>query len=280
MALTPPLKYHGGKSYLADWIIGHFPDHDSYTTFLEPYCGGCQVLFKHNPENKSEVIGDNNRLVTNFWRVLASPELFEHFHRTVSVLPFSEEEFEASKAQLVSSIGEEPEEGWQKVQQAIDFFIVARQSMSGRMRSFAPTSKNRLRSGMNEQVSAWLGATSGLAEVAARLRRVMVRKAEALDLIDEFNLASTVIYCDPPYLHSTRSTTIEYGPHEMSPSDHEELLKALRKCKARVLISGYLSPTYEVLTDSGWNLHKYETPNHAAKASVKEIKTECLWTNF
>lgn len=32
---TQPLKWHGGKSYLAKWILGgNFPDRDSYTEWM------------------------------------------------------------------------------------------------------------------------------------------------------------------------------------------------------------------------------------------------------
>lgn len=37
----PALHYHGSKYSLADWIIGHFPQHECY---VEPYGGGMGVL--------------------------------------------------------------------------------------------------------------------------------------------------------------------------------------------------------------------------------------------
>jgi len=41
-----PLKWHGGKSYLADRIIALMPRHLHY---VEPYFGGGQVLFRRDP---------------------------------------------------------------------------------------------------------------------------------------------------------------------------------------------------------------------------------------
>jgi len=41
-----PLKCHGGKSYLADWIINLMPKHLHY---VEPYAGGLAVLLAKNP---------------------------------------------------------------------------------------------------------------------------------------------------------------------------------------------------------------------------------------
>jgi site-specific DNA-adenine methylase len=51
MAQTP-LKWHGGKSYLAPWIISHFPK--NYTHYNEVFGGGLSILFAHDPTGKSE----------------------------------------------------------------------------------------------------------------------------------------------------------------------------------------------------------------------------------
>ena len=39
----PLVRYHGGKYMLADWIIGHFPEHRSY---VESFGGGGGCSFK------------------------------------------------------------------------------------------------------------------------------------------------------------------------------------------------------------------------------------------
>ena len=43
MTLTQPLKWHGGKYYLAKRIIEEFPTHVHY---VEPYFGGGSVLLQ------------------------------------------------------------------------------------------------------------------------------------------------------------------------------------------------------------------------------------------
>ena len=40
-----PLKYHGGKTYLAKNLISLMPFH---THFVEVFCGGLSVLFAKN----------------------------------------------------------------------------------------------------------------------------------------------------------------------------------------------------------------------------------------
>ena len=41
--LTPPLKWHGGKHYLASRIVGLMPPHLHY---VEPFFGGGTVLVR------------------------------------------------------------------------------------------------------------------------------------------------------------------------------------------------------------------------------------------
>jgi DNA adenine methylase len=46
--LTPPLKWHGGKFYLAAKIVALMPPHLHY---VEPYVGSGQVLFARDPKD-------------------------------------------------------------------------------------------------------------------------------------------------------------------------------------------------------------------------------------
>lgn len=42
----PLIKIHGGKWYLADWIISLFPVNYQYMVYCEPFLGGGSVLLK------------------------------------------------------------------------------------------------------------------------------------------------------------------------------------------------------------------------------------------
>src|SRR5215467_10397855 len=72
--LTPPLKYHGGKQYLARRIVALMPPH---THYVEPFAGGLAVLLAKDPEGVSEVVNDLDQDLTNFWRVLQGAETFD-----------------------------------------------------------------------------------------------------------------------------------------------------------------------------------------------------------
>lgn len=85
--------------------------------------------------------------------------------------------------------------------------------------------------------------------------------------------ADEFVYCDPPYLPSTRSRRKLYD-FEMSEADHRRLLAWAVKCPARVLISGYPSKLYaDALT--GWNVEEFESFTRG-----RTWKKECLWFNY
>ena len=90
-ALTPPLKWFGGKHYLASRIVSLMPKHLHY---VEPYFGGGAVLLSKPLEGTSEVVNDKHQELTNFWRVLQHDSLFAQFQRIVECIPFSEIEWE------------------------------------------------------------------------------------------------------------------------------------------------------------------------------------------
>jgi DNA adenine methylase len=119
----------------------------------------------------------------------------------------------------------------------------------------------------------------GLADVHARLRGVVVENLPAVELIRRGDTHGTLFYCDPPYLHKTRTVKTAYGPFEMTEADHAELLAVLRSCKGKVMLSGYPSRPYADEL-AGWTCHTLDVPNQASGAKVKDRETGCLWCNF
>lgn len=280
-ALTPPLKWHGGKSYLADWIISLMPKHLHY---VEPFGGGMAVLLAKDPldprlqwgeksheKGCSEVVNDLNRELMNFWKVLQDQDTFEQFQRVVEVTPFSQLEWGNALTKMI------PQEKLD-VEAAVAFFVRCRQSRAGGFKSFATLSRNRTRRQMNEQASAWLNCISGLAEVHDRLRRVVILCDDALKVIRQEDGDKTLFYLDPPYVHHTRSTTDVYQ-HEMEEQQHEELLETVLECQGNVMLSGYPNELYDKKL-KGWNRHDRQIDNKVSGAKSKATMTESLWCNF
>jgi DNA adenine methylase len=274
--LPSPLKWHGGKAYLAARLVAMMPPHLHY---VEPYAGGLSVLLAKDPEGVSEVANDVDRLLTRFWAVMACPDLFRRFERIVQGTPFSEDVWVRAAEVLRKELDpNEPFEGSEYV--AAAFFAHCRQSLAGRMESFAPLSRTRVRRGMNEQASAWLSAVEGLPAVHERLKRVVVLNRDATAVIDQQDGPETLFYLDPPYLKETRTAPEVYA-HEMTEEQHRHLLMCCTEVKGRFLLSGYRSALYdEFAATYGWHRADFDLPNNIAGGKAKRRMTECVWTNF
>ena len=269
---SKPLKWYGGKHYLAQRIVAMMPPHKHY---VEPYAGGLSVLFA-KPRIASEVVNDLHGELTNFWRVLQDVNKFERFRRQVEAVPFSEVEWDA--AGLPPSREKDAES--LAVQRAVKFFIRYRQSRTGAGLDFNDLSKVRTRRGMNEQAASWITAVEGLPQVHRRLRGVVIFNKKALAVIREQDSPHTLFYLDPPYLGTSRVDDKVYD-HEMSLQDHHDLLGLLPSLQGKWILSGYPSRVYDVWqnTHSFWR-HDIKVKDNASGQKTKPERTECLWTNF
>lgn len=281
------IKRHGGKAYLARWVVSLMPsraknpnapaaDDPGWLHYVEPYFGGGSVLFANNPEGISEVVNDLNGELMNFWRVLQSPGDFAIFREFVRQIPFAEASFWQAIHTVEDAMG-----AVYPGALAAAFFVRNRQSRQGLGKDFATLTRNRTRRGMNEQVSSWLSAIDGLPWFHERLKRVLILNRPALDVIRQQDGPRTLFYLDPPYPHETRSTTIEYGRYEMTPDQHKAILDALATITGRFMLSGYRSDLYDrYAAERGWRRHEMEIDNKAASGETKQLKTECVWCNF
>jgi DNA adenine methylase len=278
--LTPPLKWHGGKHYLARRIVALMPKHLHY---VEPFAGGLAVLLARDPNDPtlwigtdgsnrgvSELVNDIDGRLMNFWRVLQGEETFARFRRQVEAIPLSRPEWDDAHAYVY---------GADAVADAVAFFVNCRQSLAGRQAGFTSLTRNRTRRQMNGNVSEWLSAVEGLPLVHDRLRRVVVENQDAIELIQKEDTAGTLFYCDPPYLHETRTAKKVYGAHEMSEADHRRLLEVVKGCKGKVILSSYSSSLYnDMLRD--WRRDEIKIANHAAGGKTKRTMVEVVWFNF
>jgi len=261
-----PLKYHGGKSYLATRILALMPPHIHY---VEPYFGG-SVLLRKDPAKTSEVVNDIDLDLTNFWRVLQNPATFEEFKRRIDATPFSQVEW----AEAAPTAPQQ----YLDVDAAIYFFIRCRQSLSGRGVNFAPVSKTRTRRGMNEQCSAWINTVEGLPEVHARLQRVFIYHDDAVVIIKKNDSVQTLFYLDPTYPQGCVATQGVYR-FQMSDEQHMEMLAAICNLKGKVILSSYPNKMYDTVL-KGWKVKNFDLPNNAAGGKSKRRMTERVYMNY
>lgn len=83
-----------------------------------------------------------------------------------------------------------------------------------------------------------------------------------------------LVYCDPPYLLSTRRGDRRLYRCEFTDADHVNFLRVARGLNCRVMISGYWSQLYVDML-AGWNSIRYTGMVHTGKRT-----TEWVWFNF
>ncbi len=99
---------------------------------------------------------------------------------------------------------------------------------------------------------------------------------DAIEWLRKYNFTGQeLVYCDPPYLMSTRSSQRPIYEFELATEEqHVELLVVLKKLRCMVMLSGYPSELYEQ--------HLGLWPRHDFKAMTRggHQADERVWFNF
>ena len=267
--LRSPLVWFGGKGMLARKIVAHFPSHHCY---VEPFCGGASCLFAKQP-SPVEVINDLDSDIVNFFRVLRDPRMFEEFHRLALLTPYSREEYYRYRAEWRRTSsnsssgngtghggGEDPhedpddedpgDEDRDDVGRAYRWYVVARMSFAGEFGRSWGHSIATSRLGMANAVAQWLSIVDMLPAIAERARSVQVEHKDWLRVVEDYDTPDTLFYADPPFVRSTRRGG-KYR-HEMSNTEHRELVEVMLDIRGGVVLSGYRNPIYRPLEEAGW----------------------------
>lgn len=224
------LCYPGAKWRIADFILRHMPRHHSY---LEPFFGSGAVLF-HKLPAPIETVNDINDDVVNLFRVVQTKA--DVLAEAVAGLPYARRVYEASlqgdsEASDVERAARFLTMVWQSYGARADGTACGwKKDVAGRKSAYAVRNWNRLPS--------WIVAAQ------ARLKQVQIEHKNALQLIRQFNHPKVLIYCDPPYVLSTRNCKSIYR-HEMGDAEHEELLDVLKRHRGVVMLSGYANELYD-----------------------------------
>lgn len=269
--IRPPVKWHGGKYYLAPRLVRRFPKHYQYMTFASTH-GGCAAELFAKELSPVEVYNDINYRIFNLFFVLRNRP--EDLCLALALTPYNENDFnEALRGYpQVCHVGDT------RVAQAHRDYVIWRQSIGGRGDAFSYT-KHRIRRGIADVVSAWLTSIDdNLPRAIERLRRVQMFNRPATEIISKFDSADTFFYCDPTYLPETRSSPEVYDD-EMTPEQHEELGDVLNSIKGSVMISGYPSKMYDKLYH-GWRTCQFNLPNNSAGGRKKQRRIETIWMNY
>lgn len=259
----PAFQYAGSKWRLAPWILRHFPEH---TTYVEAFAGTASVLLRKLPSPR-EVLNDIDGHLVNFYQVLRDqPDALIH---ALSLTPFSRVEFERARSVLTRPA----DDSTTPLDRARLVMVFHAQNYG----AFDSWSMERTDSGLHRR---WLTMHAKLLAIAERLSGCTLESRPAVQVVRAYDSPTTLVYADPPYVHSTRPGGTVYL-HEMDDAAHRELLTALCDCRAAVVLSGYQSPLYRKLLRGWTRRHRWVYSSLSAGfkggTSRDSRRRETLW---
>ncbi|QYR24305.1 DNA adenine methylase [Paenibacillus sp. sptzw28] len=247
------LHYPGSKWSMAQWIISHMPPH---TTYLEPFFGSGAILFSKQ-RSQLETVNDIDGEVVNLFRIIR--ERPEELANAVRWTPHSREEYYLSY---------QPAEN--ELERARRLIVRLWQGRGG---------KTSHRTGWRSMIEPngplpgkeWTVFPDKVMAVSERLIGVQIENQPALQMLERYARPDVLIYADPPYIMSTRTTT-SYK-HEMTEAEHVELLEALDSHPGPVILSGYATQMYDE------RLKHWHRETKKVKAEGGASREEVLWIN-
>jgi DNA adenine methylase len=249
----PILRYFGGKFMLAPWIISHMPKHRVY---VEPFGGGASVLLC-KPKAWAEIYNDLDGEVVNVFRMLRDRPA--DLKRQLELTPWARDEYELSK---------EPTE---------DCLEQARRTICRSQMGFADATTGPKHAGFRAVMSQGKPASRVFADYpkevdafARRLSGVVIENRDAIKVMEEHDTPGTLHFVDPPYVHSTRTSTNNYR-HEMPDESHISLCAFLQTLRGMVMLCGYENEIYRQL--------EWHRIDKAALADGANERVESLWLN-
>lgn len=280
--LRSPIGWFGGKGNMVAKLLPLLPQHEQY---VEPFFGGGSVFFAKGP-CPHETINDADDGVTGFFRVLR--DRGEEFIRRAQLTEYGEALFRDCRDTWREE-GDELLRAWK-------WWVVARQSFSGRFGESQSHSRTQTSRGMAGEVSRYLSCIDRLPLVVERLRGTQILCGDALRALRCCDTPDCFAYLDPPYVHSTRwdSQRRDGVPrgyaHEMDDAAHAALVEyLLTEWTGKAVLSGYRHAVYDPLEAAGWRRLDFATACHAAARTrgsgllgegallAKQARTESVW---
>jgi DNA adenine methylase len=201
------------------------------------------------------------------FKVLRDPEQSAMLASALQLTPYARAEFEGSY---------EPSDD--PIEQARRTVVRAFQGFGSDSASGAQTG---FRANGNRQSAHpardWTNYPAAVASFCQRLQGVVIESRPAVEIILQQDGPEALHYCDPPYVHETRSAAVVRNGkgyrHEMTEQDHRDLARVLRECAGMVILSGYAGGLYDELYGD-WDVR-----TRRALADGGLERTEVLWLN-
>lgn len=255
-----PFSWFGGKYYMLKHIIPLL-SRAPHTVGVDVF-GGSGVVSLNWPETagRLHVYNDLNGGVVSFFRVLRDHT--EDLVGRLQLTPCAREEF----TDCLEPSGD-------PVEAARRFFVLNRQCFGGGGRARPIWGRDLKKP---PQPMKFIGSVDGLGEIACRMRGWQIESLDFRRVLTDYDSSNTLFYLDPPYVAASR-TGRKYS-HEMTDTDHVDLVSMLPRLKGKWLLSGYDSPLYTSL--SQYELLRVDMSaggGSTRPAGLGSNRTEILW---
>ena len=274
--IKSPIKWAGGKARVMTELLKHLPKADC---LIEPFAGSGTVFM--NTDYRRYVLCDSNRALINFFLALRdSPEKLILVARNVFRNGNNEDSYyEERKLFNHLSWDDECADDY-VVRWAASFLYLNRHCFNGLYRT------NR-DGGFNVPFGSYKAPYFPEAEM--RLFAEKARDTHALFLCNDFrtsipyvakNRLDSVIYCDPPYIPTSKTANFTAYGKPFTLDDHRDLVAALltayRQHGTRAVISNSDTPeTQDIYSD--FNLHAFSV-RRSVSAKTRDMAGEVIGT--
>jgi DNA adenine methylase len=215
------IPYVGGKSRIADWIIGLFPEHSCY---VEVFGGGGWVLHTKEPSGV-EVYNDIDKDLINLFQVLRNPEKSKELYRRFKWTLHSRADFlDQREMWRLKTYKDEIEHA----------FCFAYYMCAGRQGK-----RNGMSFKINKSTEATAPASLNsfcrrIITARRRLKNVIIESLDFEDLINKYDSPEAFFYCDPPYIKSDYYYCVNW-----TMEDHKRLADTILQIKGKFALSYY-----------------------------------------
>jgi DNA adenine methylase len=215
--MESPFGWPGGKRNLKKTLLAAIPQHKAY---VEVFAGSAKLLFAKDP-SPWEILNDANDDLVNFFRVAKHrpSELAERLeHDLIAAGRFTE---------LKQAVPRGSE-----IDRALQFAYLTWYSFGSKGEHFASMKIGQLMKAKAPVKRSLIRVRTLLADVAERLRSVLVENRDFADCVRRYDSRDTFFYCDPPYTEFQ-----ENGRYKPLGARNRELFKVLAGIKGKFLLS-------------------------------------------
>jgi DNA adenine methylase len=260
-----PIAWYGGKARLASRIAALLPHHDTY---VEPFGGAAAVLFAKTRATL-EVYNDIDGGLVTFFRALRDRP--EELARALRLTPYAREEFTDCRDTWKATRND--------IERARRWYVRMRQAFG----CSASVSWGYERDGSltgGTRAGSFASTVDELERFAERFRGVQVEHLDWRKVLALYDSKHACFYVDPPYHPDTRARiSRNHGyRHELTCSDHDELIAMPLLAAGSVLHSGFDHPSYRPLEQAGFERLEFSHHVTASLApSGRRRVREVIW---